>query len=434
MPLLGGHGIDDGLGLGELLFGNGAAGLGQLLPDAAQAGDQLENAVDAAELLDAAQLLAEVLEVEGGLLHLAGQLLGLLLLDGLLGLLHEGQDVSHAEDAAGDAVGMEDLELRELLAHADELDGSAGDGLDRKGRAASGVAVHLGEHYARDAELGVEGLGHVDRVLSRHGVGNEEYFLGMHGRLDVGQLLHEHFVHVQAACGVEDDDRGVFLPGPLHGLLRDLHGVHVHRGGEEGHGELLGEHDKLVDGGRPVDVGRHQVGAHLLAAQVVGYLGRRGGLARALQASHHDHRRLAALQVEGAGLAAQQLDQLLVDDADDLLGRRDALGDFAAEALLAHRLDEVADDLEVDVGLQQRQPDLAQAGLDVLFVERLGAAEGLEDAGEPVRETFEHVASLARRGESAAVGGRSGWRAAFRPCLASLEPACRQPGAGLQAA
>ena len=86
-----------------------------------------------------------------------------------------------------------------------------------------------------------------------------------------------------------------------------------------------------------------------------------------------------------------------------------------AEALLAHRLDEVADDLEVDVGLQQRQPDLAQAGLDVLLVERLDAAEGLEDAGEPVRETFEHVASLARREESAAEGGRSGRRRRIQP-------------------
>jgi hypothetical protein len=43
-----------------------------------------------------------------------------------------------------------------LFAHAEELDGLAGDVANGEGRAAAGVAVHLGEDDAGEAEAGVE--------------------------------------------------------------------------------------------------------------------------------------------------------------------------------------------------------------------------------------------------------------------------------------
>ena len=45
-------------------------------------------------------------------------------------------------------LGTELLELVERLAHAEELDGLAGDLLDRERRAAAGVAVELGQDHA----------------------------------------------------------------------------------------------------------------------------------------------------------------------------------------------------------------------------------------------------------------------------------------------
>ena len=53
---------------------------------------------------------------------------------------------------------MEDLDVLQLLAGADELDRLTGDGLDGQGRAAAGVAVELGEDDAVDVEGLVEGL------------------------------------------------------------------------------------------------------------------------------------------------------------------------------------------------------------------------------------------------------------------------------------
>ena len=58
--------------------------------------------------------------------------------------------------------------------------------------------------------------------------------------------------------------------------------------------------------------------------------------------------------------AAHERDQLLVHDLHDLLRRREALHDLGAEGALLDVGDELAHDLEVDVGLEQRQADLAQ--------------------------------------------------------------------------
>ena len=110
-----------------------------------------------AHLLDLPQLVAEIFEreavAEEGFL---GELLGLFAVEGGLGLLDERQHVAHAEDAADDAVGMEGLEGVGLFAGADELDGLAGDVADGERRAAAGVAVHLGEDDAGEAEAACE--------------------------------------------------------------------------------------------------------------------------------------------------------------------------------------------------------------------------------------------------------------------------------------
>ena len=55
-----------------------------------------------------------------------------------------------------------------------------------------------------------------------------------------------------------------------------------------------------------------------------------------------------------------------------------------AERALADRGDEVLDDAEVDVGLEQREADLAHRTGDRLLVEAAAAAEVAEGGLEPV--------------------------------------------------
>src|SRR3954453_11160973 len=109
-PLLGRHRQDDRLDAIHLaLVDLDALGL-----RAEAAGEHPEQVGERAHLADRLELLEEVLERELPLAHLALEVGGLVVLELLLGLLDERQDVAHAEDALGHAVGVEALELVEL--------------------------------------------------------------------------------------------------------------------------------------------------------------------------------------------------------------------------------------------------------------------------------------------------------------------------------
>ena len=73
-----------------------------------------------------------------------------------------------------------------------------------------------------------------------------------------------------------------------------------------------------------------------------------------------------------------------MDELDDLLARVEALEDVLSEGLRLHARDEVLDDLEVDVGLEQREADLAHRLVDGVLVQPLGAAEIAQRRLEPV--------------------------------------------------
>ena len=111
-------------------------------------------------------------------------------------------------------------------------------------------------------------------------------------------------------------------------------------------------------------------------------------LARALEAGEQDHRELAEREPGRAG--AHQLGQLVVDDLHDLLAGREALQHLLAERPLAHAGDEVADDREVDVGLEQREADLAHRARDRLLVELAPSCGGRRARSGAVGEAVEH--------------------------------------------
>jgi len=67
-----------------------------------------------------------------------------------------------------------------------------------------------------------------------------------------------------------------------------------------------------------------------------------------------------------------------MDDFDDLLPRLNAQQHFLAERLFPHLLDEVAGDLEIDVGFEQRHADFAQGIGDVALGDLAEAAQVAE--------------------------------------------------------
>lgn len=298
---------------------------------------------------------------------------------------------------------MEDVEVLELLAVGGEHHGPAGDVSDRERGTAAGVAVELGEHHAVEADTVPEGFGRGDGVLTDHRVDDEEDLVRLHRIADVGRLLHHLGVDTQPAGGVDDHDVVQLGAGVLDASAR-----HVDRVADTAAGFGCEDRDpgafaddlELLDGIGALQVGRHEQGLVTLRLQPAAELAREGGLTGTLQAGEHDDGRRSLGEPQPARVTAEDLDELLVDDLDDLLGRVEGLVDVGAAGAFPELGDEGTHDRQRDVGLQQRDPDLPRAGIEVSVGEPALAAEPLERRLEAILKCREHGGSLvlARRG------------------------------------
>jgi len=335
-------------------------------------------------------LLQEILEVPGGLARLFLKLEGLLPVDDLLGLFDERDDVAHAQDLIGHALGMERLERLELLTGAHELDRATGNADQADGRAAARIAVQLGQHDARQGQRIVELLRAVDGVLPGHGVGDKQDFVRRHLALDAADLGHHLLVHVQTAGGVHDDDVALAHLGfPARHHAR-VHGVGVFPEAETLDTGLLRHDFQLLDGRRAVDIRGHQEGFVALFLQMQRDLACAGRFSLTLQPHHHDEGRSVLCESQGFIRAAHGPHERVVNNLDDLLARLDALEHFLPERLLLDVRDELLDNLIVNVGLEQRPADFLEAVLHVFLGQFSLTANILEGGFQPFCQRFEH--------------------------------------------
>ena len=352
-------------------------------------GHHPEDVADRAHLLDLLHLGEEVVEGELTLEQLLGRLLGLVLLEGLLGLLDQGEDVAHAQDAPGHAVGVELLEGVELLPRRCEGDRLADDLLDRECGAATGVTVELREDDAVDGEGLVEHLGHADGVLTGHRVDDEERVVRRDDAGDHPDLLHHLGVDGEPTGGVDDQHVAPEAASLLETLGRGEH--RVAGLGEHRDADLVAERAELLDGGGALEVGADHQRVATLGLEPAGELGRVGGLAGALEAGHqHDGGGFAGV-ADLQRLATQDPGQLGVDDLDDLLAGIEHLRAGGADRLLADAGDDVAGDAHVDIGFEQGGADLAHHLVDIGLGQTALAADLLDDAVETAGQVLEHA-------------------------------------------
>jgi hypothetical protein len=275
---------------------------------------------------------------------------------------------------------VEWLELVELLPGAREQDRLPDHLFHRQRGAAAGIAVDLGEDHPGEADGGVELGGDVDGLLAGHGIDDEQRVVGLDDVAHLPQLVHQLGVDLQAAGGVDDHDVATEARRLLERAPR--HRDRIGRLGVHGHADTLAEHPELLDRGRTLEVGADQQRPAVLALQQAGELGR-AVMLRALGTRHHHAGRLRRRR-ELAGGAAEGLDELLVDDLDDLLRGAEALRDLRTLGALLDPADEVAGDEDVDVGLEQRDAQLATDLVDLLVGELPAAPELVEDSVEAV--------------------------------------------------
>ncbi|SHV96801.1 Uncharacterised protein [Mycobacteroides abscessus subsp. abscessus] len=163
---------------------------GQRILHLTGAGQHAQQVADGTHLADRQHLLQEVLEREFPRGDLLGGRQGLLGIEVLFGLLDQGQQVTHAQNAAGHPIGVEDVEVLQLFPGRREQDRGPGDLAHGERGTTTGVAVELGQHHAGEPDALTEGLGGAHRVLADHGVEDEQHLVGVDSVANAGRLVH----------------------------------------------------------------------------------------------------------------------------------------------------------------------------------------------------------------------------------------------------
>ena len=284
---------------------------------------------------------------------------------------------------------MEDVEVLELLTGGGVHDGLAGDLADGQCGTTAGVAVQLGEDHAGEVDAVAEGLGSLDGILADHRVDDEENFIGVDGIADIAGLGHQGLVDAEAAGGIDNDDVVLGALGFLDTLLGHpyrvaVRGAHLVLVGVQGgarvrredlHAGALADDLQLLHRTRALQVTGHQHWGVSLGGKVLGQLAGQGGLTRTLEAGEHDDRRRVLGQVQAAGFTTEDLNELLVDNLDHLLGGVQGLGHLGAGGALLDALDKAAHDVERHVRFEQRQANLTRGGVDVCLGQLALAAQ-----------------------------------------------------------
>ena len=126
LALLARHGVDHRhLTLDDLVV---EVCSGDLVLHLGDAGHHAHQAAETTHGLHLRKLIAQVGKIELALAHLLGDARGFFRIDMRCGLLDEGDDVAHAEDAARNTRRMEVFQRIGLFTGADQLDRLAGNG------------------------------------------------------------------------------------------------------------------------------------------------------------------------------------------------------------------------------------------------------------------------------------------------------------------
>ena len=148
----------------------------------------------------------------------------------------------------------------------------------------------------------------------------------------------------------------------------------------------------MVDGGWAMEVAGYEKWRTALRFQQAGQLGGGGGFTRAVEADNKDAGRL--VEIELGGVASEQRAEFLVEDFYNLLAGGHAAENGFAKGLLLDLGYEILRNLEVDIGIEQGEPNLSERVRDIRFADLTLAAEVFENILKFIRESTKHGASM----------------------------------------
>ena len=244
-------------------------------------------------------------------------------------------------------------EVADVLALSEELDRDAGAFLHREHEPALGRAVELGQDEAGDPGVLEERLGLHHAILARRGIEHQQHLadrrLLLDHAADLGELVHEPALGVQASCRVDEHDLGAGLLGVVDRLIGDgcrvltlLLRTHDRRSA------ALGPRRELVDGGRTEGVGGAHDDRAAVALQELRELADRGRLADAVDPDdEHDGGALGEAQ------RRVELREMLFEGLFEHALQVSGIGRAVAVDLLVQLVDDPLGDLGPEIGGQQ---------------------------------------------------------------------------------
>ena len=178
----------------------------------------------AAHLLHLPQLTGQVIEIKFAFLKLFNQLLSVLLLNVLACLLNQANDIAHAQDTTGNTIRVKRLNLIQLFAGTQQLDGCAGNSAHTERGATPAVTINPGQGNTTEANTLIKNLSRCDSVLTSHGIGDQQGFFWRHGVANAFDLNHQLIIDAQATCRVQNQDVKTTAAGFIQAALGDLDG------------------------------------------------------------------------------------------------------------------------------------------------------------------------------------------------------------------
>ena len=185
---------------------------------------------------------------------------------------------------------MEDVEILHLFTFTDKLDWLASNGSNRHGRPTTSIAIQLGQDDPRDVQLVVKALRRFDRVLTSHGINNQQNFVWLNQLLDVDQLIHQLFVNLQPPSRIDDYIVVMILLGLCHPVSNDINGIFFGSFFKYRHANLVSNLLQLRNCGWSVNIGRdkHWSGVFFVFQTQCQLTGRRR-FTGTLQPDHHNY-------------------------------------------------------------------------------------------------------------------------------------------------
>jgi hypothetical protein len=318
----------------------------------------------------------------------------LLGIESAFGLLDEGDHIAHIQDAIGHAIRMEDLEILEFLPDRGEEDRAPGHSPDGQGSSTASVTVEFREDHTIESDALSELAGRGHGILTDHRVDDEEDVVWFDSGDHPGELSHEFLIDGKTAGSIDDHDVVELLYRESPGIPCNVHWITdpVPRlRGVDGDPGLLTHDAQLVNRVGALQVRGYQEWRVTLATQMSTELASQGGLPRSLESRQHHHGGRGLRHAQRSSVTAQDLDELLVDDLDDLLRWIQCPQDFRPSRAFPDRIGEVAHHGEGDVGLEKCGSDLAHGDVDVLLSQAPLTPEASECGAQSIGEGGEHV-------------------------------------------